>query len=749
MCRREIEISFKKRLKEVEDRFSGDQECVEQRFQADVLKLEQLYQSELKALAESHIMQKLHWEEQLQEAHEKSEEQRRMMEETMEQERESAGQRWRKERQELESLHEKKTRDLVAKNQQLQNEVDDLISVAQTKEIELSRQLNDLHNRLQESLQTRDELLAQSEKKALETELLLEQTVEDFKQERETLLNQLSAQNERLSISERQISERIELLAERDDLKRKIEEMEMLLRQAALDFDLERKELLEDMRVLEKKIKDDLEKLTAERDMLRNRIQELEVEFRQGSTPEEKKEESKENLAVCSAPPEICVNNVIIQTESSSPELLCLLADEDGDVRTPQDVEDAENTRNDETEYDENVSDPSDEGADGQICLTENHDTHSQEGDGDPEDPETTSCGGHDPDAPVPINKRSNVESISEVVPCEPASTLEAFEGVSTDESGENEGALESCEEENQPQDVPASDDESPSHEDEPCHETVTELSAPEEVDDPDQQPPVDVEVTHQRWEVEPLTANAKNDCAHNGLETPEEDADCEDGERSHVQLQVLFNTATEENVLLHEKVSLLQQKTEILEILLAHNNENVKTGQQALEENFSLKVNMLLVMEHVKELEFKALKMRDLQVKYEECMLENARLKGQNRDLEKRVRSLESGMSIFHDLQNHSKISLVDEIGRMREENRKLSELLGEVDRQRQTVSPGLSAESLPDPTGQLEVNVRTATDLQGCCEELVKENTDLRRAITELQDKSQTLNETTRAHR
>lgn len=734
MCRREIEISFKKRLKEVEDRFSGNQECVEQRFQADVLKFEQLYQSELKALADSHITQKLHWEQQLQEAQEKSEEQRRLMEETMEQERENAGQRWEKERQELESLYEEKTGDLVAKNQQLQNEVDELISVAQTKEIELSRQLNDLHNRLQESLQTRDELLAQSETKAFEAELLLKQTMEDFKQERETLLNQQSAQNER------QISERIELLTERDALRRKIEELETLLRQAALDFALERKELLEDMRVMEKKIKDDLEKaseeLSTERDVLRNRIKEPEVEFTQGSTPEEKKEESEENLTFCFAPPEICVN-VRIQADSPSEELLCLLADEDGDVGT---LQDAENNKNVEDEYDENVSD---ERADGQICLTEN-----QEGEGHPEDPEATSCGGHDPDAPVPNNKRSNVESKTEEAPCEQASTLEAFEGVNT-ESGENEGALESCEEENRPQDVPASDNESPSHEDEPCHETVAEPSAPEEADDPDQRPPVDVEVTHQRWEVGPLTADARNDCAHDDLETPDEDADCEDGERSHLQLQVLYNTATEENVLLHEKVSLLQQKTDILEILLAHNSENVKTGQQALEENFSLKVKMLLVMEHVKELEFKALKMRDLHVKHEECMLENARLKGQNRDLEKRVWSLESGMSVFHDFQSHSKISLVDEISRMREENSKLSELLGEVEQQRQTVAPEQPAESPPDLSGQLEVNVRTATDLQGCCEELVKENADLRRAITELQDKSQTLNEMTRAHR
>uniref|UniRef100_A0A3Q3WEL7 EF-hand domain-containing protein n=1 Tax=Mola mola TaxID=94237 RepID=A0A3Q3WEL7_MOLML len=283
---REIEISFTQRITEVEDRFSADQESVEKRFQADVLKLEQHYQSELKALTESHMEHKLHWEAQIQEALKDVEEQRRAMEETMEREREQQDQQRKKELHELENLHEEKLEELMTRNQQLQTELDDLISKTQTKEIELSRQLNDLHSRLQESLETRDELLAQTERKALETELLLNQTVEDFKWERAELLISQTELEEKIKqmqyISERQISERIELLTERDDLKVKIEELEMLLQQAAVDFELEQKELKEHVSILEKARRDDLGsdkvELIAEREMLKNRIKDQQLE---------------------------------------------------------------------------------------------------------------------------------------------------------------------------------------------------------------------------------------------------------------------------------------------------------------------------------------------------------------------------------------------------------------------------------------------------------------------------------------
>ncbi|XP_073338852.1 ninein isoform X1 [Pagrus major] len=699
--RSDIEISFSQRIKEVEDRFSGDQESVAKRFQADVLKLEQHYQSELKALSESHVKQKLLWEAQLQEALENAEEQRRKMEEGMEQERESLDQQRKTEQHELESLHKEEVEELVRKNQQLQNELDELISRAQTKEIELSRQLNDLHNRLQESLETRDELLAQSEKKALEVELLLNQTVEDFKQEREELLSSQSEleakNNELLSISEKQISERIELLTECDDLKMKIEELEMLLKQAAVDFELERKELREHVSTLEEKFKDnpenEREEFIEERDMLKIRIKELEMELSRVLSSAVKAEEES-----CLVPPEICLNDDVI-----------LVPDVDVEMITED-------------------PDAVDGGSDEHVgcCSAEIRR-------GDPDDNNS--------------NIVSKIQTVSPEMPCDAASSLEAFEGEDAVDVGEKKAALASCEEENKPQ---AADNEGRYREDEPCHETVVDPSVLEEMADPDELSLVDAEVTclaenshscEQEDELvsdsdcERLTADIKDDY----LETP--DDDWEDREYSLLKLQALYNTATEENILLHEKISLLQQKTEILENLLAHNSEKIKTGHQILEENYSLKVNMLLLMEHVKELQMKVLKTTELQIRYEDCMCENAKLKDQNGELERRVWSLEGKMNIFLDFQDHSKISLADDISRMRGESSKLSELFSELERQQ---SP--AEESLLD---QLEVKVQAATHLGDRCDEFEKGNTSLRRAITELQDKSQTLNETTQAHR
>ncbi|KAK5886802.1 hypothetical protein CesoFtcFv8_017802 [Champsocephalus esox] len=239
--RRDIEMSFNRRLQEVQSRFSGDQESVAERFQTDVLKLEQSYQEELKSLSDKQREQELCWEEKIQEVLFNAEEQRRKMEEDEQREKE----RWDKEQEEMELLHKREVEELGVKNEQLQKELDYLISEAQTKELALSKQLNDLHTRLQGSLETKDSLLALAEQKALDSEFLLNQTVQDFKHEREELLNiqtELEVKhNETLSMSARHIEERIELLTERDDLRAKIVELEALLKQAAEDFELERR----------------------------------------------------------------------------------------------------------------------------------------------------------------------------------------------------------------------------------------------------------------------------------------------------------------------------------------------------------------------------------------------------------------------------------------------------------------------------------------------------------------------------
>ncbi|XP_067471123.1 ninein isoform X3 [Thunnus thynnus] len=817
--RREIEVSFSQRIKEVEDRFSGDQECVAERFKADILKLEQHYQSELKALSESHVEQKLNWEAEVQKALENAEEQRKIMEEGMEQEKESLNQEWTKERHELEGSHKDELDALVMKNQQLQNELDNLTSMAQTKEIELSRQLNDLHNRLQENLQTKEELLAQSDQKAVEAELLLNQIVEDFKQEREELLSSQSElegkYNEMLSISERQVRERIELLTERDDLKMKIEELEMLLKQAAVDFDLERKELLELISSLEEKLKDNLknEDLVAERDLLRMKIEEQEMELSRVLAAAEKAEkmeivepdevEEVLNQETCSASSEICLDNVILA--DSNEEVVCLspgeaILDEketpdamDGcpeNIQSATDDDKEDNmpeiktdTTENEEEADEIVvqdkmtedSNVVGEGCDDHVvAASEDYQvgvSSPEEAEKDPDvvccsaetelSHEEDPCDNHDPESSVPgenhcgdaenlknvENKKEAVSSNSQCEVEEFASSLEAFEGDEDATAGENKVAHESCEEENKPQDVPA--------EDELYHETAVDPTALGETGDPYELSLEDAEdiclpsVSHEPEHEVELDEDA--DCARDCLELLDEDGDCEHQDFSLFKLQALYNTATEENILLHEKITLLQQKTEILENLLAHNNEKIKTGQQVLEENYSLKVKMLLLMEHIKTLEIKALKMTDLQIRYEDCMCENAKLKDQNGELEKRVWSLESRMNIFHDFQDQQ-IALVDEISRMREENSKLSELFSDLERQGDALSAVQTDTGSPQSPSEesfLDLNSQAVSGLQDCCMEFEMQNIKLRQAITELQDKSQTLNETTQVHR
>ncbi|XP_030574598.1 ninein [Archocentrus centrarchus] len=794
--RKDIEISFNLRIKEVEDRFSCDQESVAERFQTDVLKLEHHYQKELGALSESHVKQKLQWEALMQKALESAEEQRKMMEEAEEEERQRLNQEWTKERQEVESVHNEQMEALMKENKQLQLELDDLISKAQTKEIELSRQLNDLHSRLQESLKTEQELLVQFENKGLQTELLLNQTVDDFKQEREELLSnnsELEAKyNEMLSISERQTAERIELINERDDLKMKIEELEIVLKQAAVDFELDKRELQESVSILEQKLKDtveiNVEALRAERDVLKLRVKELEMEVQQ-LLPSVEKVEDREMIemnGINTFMEEMLNRECISLNGDKTPQIL---DEQDGNEETLTGSayagdEGAENMNVFDTN-DEDGCATNDQGYRELVGATENQERDQQnivqeamketselwpanadwfEGCGDQVDSVTSfpkqvelyhkSCELTPCDHPSPESPENKNEAVFPEMLCIPTSSLQAFD------DGENKATLQLCK--NNPQDVAAVGFESSSQEDQQHHETVVVFSMPEEASDPGEVCLEDAEVNcllnnSQDSDCEQLITEIQDEedkCAHYCVD---QDSDCEQQEHSFLNLQALYNTTTEENILLHEKISLLQQKTEILENLLAHNNEKIKAGHQVLEENYNLKVRMLLLMEHVKELEVKALKMTDFQIRYEDCMCENAKLKEQNGELEKRVWSLESRINIFHSFKDQQ-ISLVAEITRMREENTKLSKLFSDLERQDGILSVfGLDTERLESPTveafldldRELELNVDSVTHLEDCCKGFEKQNTKLRRTITELQDKSQMLNEATKAHR
>lgn len=597
--RKEVQSSFTQRIRDLEARLSCDQESAAERFRADILKLEQNYQNRLQVLSEEQLQQKLLWEEELQRA---VEEQRAAMEEAVEQERRRT--------QEQESLHKAEKEALRMENKLLQEELEEASSKAQTTEIQLSMQLNDLHGRLQEQ----HLLLTQTDGEALQTQLLLSQTAENFQREREQLLQSISELQEKLE-EERRSSERhaAELLAEHGACRLKVEELETLLQQAAADFTVEKEELQEDL----KRFQDvgDAEELRAERDELRERVGELQEELRrvlnpaEGATLENRTE--KEVLPSTSA----------------------------GDV--------------DQEAF--------------QTLRDEDH-----------------------------ILPEESRVSAAEVVP-NPSLELyqEAWERGSCDrcsgspdvyfyaETSKNKVVVEA---------ESAADGRSP-QEGEEHHETVVVASSPEETRDLQEDSGEEAEVDGNHLE-----------CAH---ETQED---------LLLRLQALCRSSQEENLLLHQKIALLRQKTEILENLLDHHSEKAQTSHQALEENCTLKVQMLLLLEHLRELETKE---AELQVQHDDCIWQNLKLKEQNAQLERKLK-------LFQD----SRDQLL-----MDEENSRLLLLPSEQE----------ELEELEEPPADSE----EASNLEDSCRAFESQNLRLRRSIAQLQDHAHSLSQQTRAHR
>ncbi|XP_036006804.1 ninein isoform X3 [Fundulus heteroclitus] len=741
--RKAVEISFTQRIREVEERFSCDQESAAERFQVEIFKLEQHYQSELRSLCESHGEQKLRWQTEMQKVLQDAEEQRKTAEEAVEQERERRNGEWEDERRELENAHAEEIEALKVEIKQLQSELEDVLTRAQSKEIELSMQLNELHSRLQEQHQ----LLAQSEERFLQTELLLSQTVDDFKQERAELLSNNSGLqakcSELTSHSEGQAAERIGLLTERDDLQVKVEELEALLKQAALDFELERREMLESLVVLEAKLRDapevDIQTSRAE-----SNVKELQVQQEQilSTVNETIGKESNNVSAFIEKQDDESSPDLSDQDEDVSERLsglASLKADPDcdgGDFATIEDQMDEQ--------------DRQDEGTENQDVQTEDSSAFDEgRNDDNLGVPSDQKLGSESPDGYFYVEYKN--KAVSPEMQGEDFSPLQAMA------DGENKAARESCNQETKPQE----DHGSRFHGDQQHHETVVGALLPEETaGDPAELSVQDAEInclpnsSHDRqgsldWDCE----NENQDKSSNdGVETVDGAFDRESQECATVKLQASYNAATEENVLLHEKISLLQQKTEILESLLAHHGDKFKSGRQILEENYKLKVQTLVLMEHVRELQAKSLKMADLQIRYDDCMCENAKLKEQNDALENRVWSLESRLNVFHDCRGRH-ASLVDEISGMRAENDELSRLLSELERQDELLTSDTAerpVDEAPVPLcDHLGEKSPAGTGVEDCCKEFEEQNGRLRRAIAELQDELQIINEATRAHR
>ncbi|XP_058846514.1 ninein-like isoform X3 [Acipenser ruthenus] len=225
--RKKLEGHFNQKIREVEARFSGDQEAISERFRQDISQLEERYQQELKDLSERHSEEKAQWEFEKEELLHEGEGERERLQETLEREKEVASQELILERDLLEKSHKEEFNNLITKNHQLQKDLEDIGAVARGKEMELC----ELQNELQERLEAKAELLAQAEDKAQKLDLLLQQAVEDFEQERSELQSQLCSLEKKTmeawSLLEEGTQEKQELAAEIRKLETRIQELEL------------------------------------------------------------------------------------------------------------------------------------------------------------------------------------------------------------------------------------------------------------------------------------------------------------------------------------------------------------------------------------------------------------------------------------------------------------------------------------------------------------------------------------------
>ncbi|XP_055015147.1 ninein [Boleophthalmus pectinirostris] len=675
--RRHVESSFSLRLSEVEERFELDQEAAANRFQDDVLKLEQVYQTELQTVSEKHESEKSRWEEEMK----------------------NAADEWLKELQEIENVHKEEMDDVELKNKLLQKELEDFVVSGQTRETELSRQLNELHHRLQESLDTRDQLVSQAQKQLTETEKMLRETVQNLQEERNELwenLSQLESKyNDICSISETQIAERAELSTQRDDLKIKNEELEHLVRNLRGDFEGERKNMQRIIRELEEKGAkwSQIKELEMEVSQVLNFVQNTEII---DNTEIKNVENVNDSYDISSEFGTTITNSTKSSSSLESVDFLRCSAEENETGLIGKNAfslsrsESCDSGEDKMDESEDKLCEPGQRRTEERLnCEVEMMNVL---------DPRLTSdqkpqCG------------ETTFENRADAVCFQNDngfSRLERSEDANVTKAQNSERFCEL-----KPQTVPDSEFEESSQGDLSLYETAVDSHGLE---------------------------NVTNNCIFFMPEISFKSFDHSENQ-DVIKLKALSKTSTEEHVLLQEKVSLLQQKIEILEVLLAHKNEKLKTGHEVLEENYSLKVKLLFLVEQVKELEREVYRMAELQIRFEDCACENDKLKEQNEELENRVWILESSMNIygFED----GKFTLTDEINRMREENRRLTELLKELNSPRGNLQT--HSRTSPNPSHQLQFDQVHIQEFEDCCADFEKENAKLQRTKTEKRDQIQ----------
>ncbi|XP_043112165.1 ninein [Puntigrus tetrazona] len=698
--RRELEKQFSQRLEEVEVRFYGDQEAVSERFQVDVHKLEQHYQSEITAIAQQHAADRAHWEEESEAATKEAEQQRKLLREALDLEREEL----QKEHQSFEVVHAQDIKALTDKNLQLQAELEAFASAARTKEIELSRQLNELHNHVQDRMEAKDLLLAQAEHKATELEEMLKQAVDDFIQERAELQKSLSALESRREevIS---ISEDMELLG-------RIQKGEELLCQ---------------------ELKDERKALLAERDALALRVVQLEEIVLQltGTTGKPSQEPCVESTIEIPMEPsgddleETCEESTIVSFDELNEET----GTESTEEVSPKHVicEESSVNRKDEEEADK-VNDPDSDISQLHRCpevdVTDDITSNSCADDKlDVADVESNNNAIETPDCPkeekedakeklcIPgvdgsedteLTEELNVKSNSTETPRD--DTLNIAEEYYLNGT-EREGNLS------------AESDDSYNQESLQHHESPSKDDTQAEYNDK----PVDPE-TEESPEDGISIASLENDM------------------RAYVkEVCTLTIVDTEQDKVADLRDVCMQEILDLQETVMQYSKAIECTSSQLQSpkrldpEKENITPQSAVPNENVQ--------LADLKACFEQSIQENLQLVDCNRKLESRVNNLEDKMHIVHEL--HKQLaSVLEETARVRMENSKLKALVQELDKQ----DKGLQWDSDSSDTShnsQLKEKIAAVTELEFFCMEFEKQNSHLRRALADLQGKSVRIHE------
>ncbi|XP_052428956.1 ninein isoform X2 [Carassius gibelio] len=710
--RRELEKQFSQRLEEVEVRFYGDQEAVSERFQVDVHKLEQHYQSEIAALAQQHAADRAHWEEESEAATKEAEQQWKLLREALDLEREEL----QKERQSLEVAHAQDIKALTDKNLQLQAELEAFVSAARTKEIELSRQLNELHNHVQDRMEAKDLLLAQAEHKATELEEMLKQAVDDFIQERAELQRSLSAMEGRrgeiISFSENMEligrlqegeellcqelkNERKALLAERDSLALRVVQLEEIVLQLTGTTGEPSAELSQEL-CIESTVEipvepngDDLEETHKESTI------EPYDEFNEETRTESNDEVSPKYV--------ICEESFVNREDEEETE-------EEMDEVTDPDFANSQLHRCPEVEVTNSKTLNSCADVVSNNSKTEIPDCPKEE---EEETKEKLCDPGVDGFEDTQLTEKLNVKSNSTETPRDDTLKM-AEEYILNCTESEGNFSAEYDDSYNQ---------ESLQHHEPPSKDDIQAEYIGKPVESEIEEIPEDC-ISIASLEND-IGAFVKEACTQTIVDTDKDKvADLRD-----VCMQEILDL--QETVMLYSKA-----------IECTSSQLQSPKRQDSEKENITPQVS-----KHFKQIAspVKDVQLAELKVCFEQSIQENLQLIDHNKKLESRVKSLEDKMHIVQDLHKQL-VSVLEETAQVRLENSRLKVLVQELDKQDKMLqwdsgSSDTSRNSLHN--SQLREKIAAVTELEFFCVEFEKQNSHLRQALADLQGKSLRIHE------